>query len=161
MKRQEKNSMGKQKLLCQKSKANLYIWGLCCLILISLAVPASGYDSGVTVHILSKTRTTSSGQPLKYMKTDNPEVTAAIVEIAPGADTGWHLHRVPVYAYVLEGTIKITMDGGAEATFYKGQAIIEAMNTAHVGINMSKDTVRLMVFYTGDIDTPIAVKVQR
>lgn len=135
--------------------------GLFCLLLMWWVLPASAYDSGVTVRTLLKTTAASDGQHLEYLKTENPEVTAAIVEIAPGAETGWHLHKVPVYAYVLEGTLQVMIGAGKAYTFEKGQVIIEVQNTAHNGKNIGKDLVKLVVFYTGEEGKPIAAKVQR
>jgi quercetin dioxygenase-like cupin family protein len=135
--------------------------GLCLLILLGPASRASGYDSGVTVRTLLKSTAAGNGQALEYLRTDRPEVTVATVEIAPGAQTGWHLHRIPVYAYVMEGTLKILLEGGAELTFQKGQAILEVENAAHNGVNTGAGTVRLVVFYTGAVGVPLAEKVAR
>lgn len=137
------------------------VLGLCLLVLVGPVSTGWGYDSGVTVRTVLKSTTAGNGQALEYMRTERPEVTAAIVEIAPGASTGWHLHRVPVYAYVMEGTLKVLLDGGAEITFEKGQAILEVRNTAHNGINIGKETVRLIVFYTGAVGEPLSEKVER
>jgi quercetin dioxygenase-like cupin family protein len=137
------------------------ILGLCLLVLAGSVSPAWGYDSGVTVRTVLKSTTAGNGQPLEYLRTDRPEVTAAVVEIAPGAQTGWHLHRVPVYAYVMEGTLTVQLDEGKEITFNKGQAILEVRNTPHNGINAGKDTVRLIVFYTGAVGEPLSEKVER
>lgn len=41
-----------------------------------------------------------------------PEITALLVEVAPGAQTGWHHHLVPNFAYMLEGTLELTLDDG-------------------------------------------------
>ncbi len=138
-----------------------WAWIACCAFLVCQPLPAPAYDSGVTVRVLLKSTEAGNGQPLEYLRTDRPEVTVAIVEIAPGTETGWHLHRIPVYAYVMEGTLKVLMEGGAERTFEKGQAVLEVQNVAHNGVNAGKDTVRLVVFYTGARDLPLAEKVTR
>jgi len=135
--------------------------GLGWIVCLCLALPAWGYDSGVTVRTVLKAKTTSSGQPVKYLKTDRPEITVAVVEIAPGAETGWHLHKIPVYAYVLEGTLKVILDGGTERTFEKGQAIIEVMDLAHNGINPGREPLKLIVFYAGEEGTPSATKISK
>jgi len=137
------------------------ILGLCLLVVACSVATGWGYDSGVTVRTVLKSTAAGNGQPLEYLRTERPEVTAAVVEIAPGAQTGWHLHRVPVYAYVMEGTLKVLMGDGAAIIFEKGQAILEVRNTAHNGINIGKDTVRLIVFYTGAVGEPLSEKVER
>ncbi len=61
----------------------------------------------------------------------------------------------------MEGTLKVLMGDGAAIIFEKGQAILEVRNTAHNGINIGKDTVRLIVFYTGAVGEPLSEKVER
>ncbi|NPU83915.1 MAG: cupin domain-containing protein [Syntrophaceae bacterium] len=134
---------------------------LCLLVLGGPISTGWSYDNGVKVRTVLKSTTAGNGQPLEYMRTDRPEVTAAVVEIAPGAQTGWHLHRVPVYAYVLEGTLKVLMGDGTALTFEKGQAILEVQNTAHNGVNIGKEPVRLIVFYTGAVGEPLSEKLER
>lgn len=128
-----------------------------CMVLWSV-LPASAYDSGVAVKTLLKTTTAGNGQPIKYLKTDRPEITVAMVEIAPGKETGWHMHQIPVYAYVLSGTLRVMMDDGGAITFKKGQTIIEVQNMAHNGKNIGREKVRLLVFYTGAEGMPLSIK---
>lgn len=49
---------------------------------------------------------------ITYPKTDNAEVTAMTVDIAPGAETGWHKYPIPVYASVLSGNLTVEMESG-------------------------------------------------
>ena len=142
-------------------KKSFPILGVCLLICVGFVLPAAAYDSGVTVTTVLKSTTTASGKPAQYLKTDRPEITAALVEFAPGAETGWHTHQVPVYAYVLEGTLQVTLGDGKVSTFEKGQAIIEVIDTAHNGKNIGKDKVKLIVFYTGEVGKPNSVKVPK
>ena len=106
------------------------------------------------VTTLKAATTAANGQKLAYLKTDNPEVTAAIVEIPPGGETGWHLHPVPVYAYMLSGSITVEMEDGKKYDFREGDAIFEVMNTPHNGTNRGDRPARLVVFYTGAAGKP-------
>ena len=126
---------------------------------MSTSSQPAGYNNGVLANEVLKTKTTWNGLPLQYLKTNKPEVTVAVVEIAPGAETGWHIHKAPVYAYVLEGTIKV-MTENKELTFTKGQAIAEVQNVKHNGKNIGKDTLKLIVFYGGEEGVPNAIKIQ-
>lgn len=144
-----------------KRKVLITALALFCCIGLWPAFPALSYDSGVTFKTMLKATTTGNGQPITYLKTNCPEVTAAIVEIAPGGETGWHKHQIPVYAYVLEGTLLVLMDGSDPLTFQKGQAFVEVLNTAHNGKNTGKETVKLLVFYTGAADMPLSMKTPR
>ncbi len=117
--------------------------------------------TGANVTVVKKATTTSSGQKMEYPKTDNPEVTALLVEIPPGGETGWHLHPVPVYAYILSGALTAEMETGETHDYKEGEVIFEAVNTPHNGKNIGKIPVRLIVFYTGEEGKPITVKIQR
>lgn len=116
---------------------------------------------GVKITPLIKTTTSTDGQKLSYPKIDNPEVTAVIVEIPPGGETGWHLHPVAVYAYVLSGSLTIEIESGKRYNFKEGDAIIEVVNTAHNGMNTGQVPVKLVVFYTGEQEKPTTIKVKR
>jgi quercetin dioxygenase-like cupin family protein len=136
---------------------------LCMLVftfLLSVAPLAFGSDyEGVKVTPLKKTTTTTTGQKVSYPKTDAPEVTAVLVEIPVGGETGWHLHPVPVYAYVLSGALTVEMDKGERFSFKEGDVLVEVVNEAHNGKNIGKGPVKLVVFYTGVEGSPITVKV--
>ena len=84
---------------------------------------AEGYKKQVQVTPLLRATTTSAGQPIVYPNTADPEVTAVLVEIPEGAETGWHEHPFPCYAYVVSGEIFVEVQGGATNRFTAGQAL--------------------------------------
>lgn len=132
-----------------------------CLISLFLIVPpafSADYKSGVTAQVLKKTMVTGNGQRISYPATDKAEVTAMTVDLAPGAETGWHKHPIPVYAYVVSGTIIVEIEGGKEISFGPGEAIIEVVNTLHNGRNKGKEPVKLAVFYLGAEGIPNVIK---
>ncbi len=104
---------------------------------------------GETVETLLATRETLLGQPLVY-PTDGPaKVTADIITIAPGAETGWHEHEVPLLAYVMQG--ELTVDYGSKGThvYRDGDVIVEAIGIAHNGHNTGSHPVRLFAVFLG------------
>ena len=125
----------------------------------SFSALASDYEGGVKVTVIKKATTAANGQKLAYAKMENLEVTAAVVEIPPGGDTGWHSHPILVYAYVLSGAITVELEGGGQYDFKEGEAILEVINTPHVGRNKGKVPVKLLVFYTGEEGGHNTVKV--
>ena len=135
------------------AKMMLVIW-LLSLCLFPGFAAADGYNEGVRAEVLLKATTTSNGQRLQYLKTDKAEVTAMRVTIAPGRETGWHLHVVPVYAYVISGKLTVFMADGKCHDFQAGQVILEVFNYPHNGINKGDKPVELIVFYTGAEDIP-------
>lgn len=127
---------------------------------LACGTAARGDDyQGVKVTKLVTSTTTASGQKLSYLRTDRPEVTALIVEIPPGAATGWHLHRVPVYAYMLYGTITVETEDGKNRAYQEGDAILEVRDTPHNGRNEGTVPAKLVVFYAGEEGTPNVTRV--
>ena len=135
--------------------------GLClsvlCLLIVTSAF-ADDYSPAVSAKVLTKTTVTGNGQKIRYPVTDRAEVTAMTVVLAPGAETGWHKHPVPVYAYVIAGTLSVEIEGGKRLTFKTGDAIIEVVNTLHNGRNIGTEPVQLAVFYLGIEGVPNVVK---
>ena len=136
---------------------------LCLTALVLHVAPAfsADYNTGVTSRVLVKTSITGNGQPITYPVTDKAQVTAMTVELAPGAETGWHKHPVPVFAYVLSGKLVVDIEGGRQLSFAAGDAIIEVVNTLHNGRNAGREPVKLAVFYLGSEGTPNVIKQVR
>jgi quercetin dioxygenase-like cupin family protein len=127
------------------------------LLILNTPVWAEDYKN-VEVTKVHASSLTTNGAPLKYLQTAQPEVTVLVVRVPPGGSTGWHQHPVPVYAYMLEGTLDVEIKGGQICTFKKGDAILEVMNTLHNGYNSGSETASLVVFYTGAVGVPNVVK---
>mgnify|MGYP001189018523 CR=1 FL=1 len=138
-------------------KKHFWVWIVILIFMSSFAV-AQQYDAGVQGRVIIATDKTSGGHPIKYPKSDKGKVTAMEVVIAPGAETGWHKHPVPVYAYVLAGELSVLMEDGQQLQFKQGDAIIEVVDVQHNGINKGKAPVRLIVFYTGVVDVPNVIR---
>jgi quercetin dioxygenase-like cupin family protein len=131
------------------------------LFFFALGVPhiavAGDYALGVEASLILKTTTTTGSYPAKYLNTERPEITVMKVEIKPGAETGWHSHPVPLYAYVLKGDLTVEVKGGKTYQFAAGDAIVEFVNIPHNGKNLGTMPVVLIAFYTGEIGIPNTV----
>ncbi len=125
------------------------------VVILSLSVPVSAdeYEEAITVREIAKTTVTADGQPVRYPRTENPEVTARFISVPPGAETGWHRHPVPVYGYVISGTLEVKMKDGKVITYHQGDAIIEMVNSLHNATNRGDAPVELVAFYTGEKGT--------
>jgi quercetin dioxygenase-like cupin family protein len=126
--------------------------------MLPFGAAAGGYNAGVQGKVILQTEKMSNGEPIDYLDTDKPVVTVMRVEIAPGTQTGWHSHPMPVYAYVLSGKLEVQIEGGKTNEFKEGEAIIEVVNLRHNGINHGQIPVKLVVFYLGAKDTPNVIK---
>ena len=131
------------------------------MILMNSFAVAAQYDAGVQGRVIIATETTTSGDPIRYPKSDEGKITVMEVVLAPGAETGWHKHPVPVYAYVLSGRLTVMMEDGKSFQFKEGDAIIEVVDVHHNGINKGDVPVRLIVFYTGVKDVPNVIRAQK
>jgi quercetin dioxygenase-like cupin family protein len=127
---------------------------LSILFLLLFAVPASALEDSKYQNLLTpllQSGTDTVGQPIVY-PAGTPKITAAIVTIPPGGETGWHLHEVPLFVYVLEGAV--TVDYGSKGTkiYNTGDSLMEAMNWNHNGMNKGAVPVKIMAVYMGGGD---------
>lgn len=120
-------------------------------ILSLLWQPAAlALEPSATVKVLTVLNTKSSwdGKPIEY-PAGKAEVTGMVVEIAPGGETGWHMHPVPSFAMVLEGELELRLKNGVVKRLQAGEALAEVVNTIHNGRNVGCVPVKLVVFYMG------------
>lgn len=143
------------------SNAMQKIFFTATLLLLHFGVAKADDYRNVEVRKILVSTKTSNGQPLHYLKASRPEVTALQVTIPPGGSTGWHKHPVPVYAYVMDGTLTVKLENGQSFTFNKGDAIFEVMNTVHNGFNQGTVPVSLVVFYTGAEGVPNVIRQEQ
>ena len=126
-------------------------------LLSSMGALALEETPAVKVTPLIKTTSSWNGKPIAYPK-GQAEISGMVIEIAPGAETGWHAHPVPSFAMVLEGTLEVTLKDGQRKRMASGEALVEVIDTLHNGRNVGKGTVRLVVFYAGAVGVPLTVK---
>ena len=120
----------------------------CAAALISWQ--AFGLYSNQYVKATPLLKTTSSwdGTQLAY-PAGGAELSAMIVELVPGGETGWHLHTVPSVAVMLEGEIEVHLKDGRVKPLKQGESLAEVVNTLHNGKNTSDKPARMAVFYAG------------
>lgn len=118
---------------------------------------AKPYSEGVKVTPLLKTTTTGAGQPIVYTPSDSPEVTAVMVEIPAGKQTGWHKHPVSCYAYVVSGAISVEFADGTVHDYTAGQALAEGVNVLHNGTNKGSEPVKIVMFALSSKGVPFSV----
>lgn len=100
---------------------------------------------------------TGIGQEIQFPLFRN-QVTALLVEIAPGGETGRHQHPVPTFVYVLEGTVTIEIEGHPQVVHTSGQAFLETVNTWHNGRNRGTAPLKLLVVFSGEEGKPNLVR---
>ena len=88
-------------------------------------------------------------QKLAYPKKGAAQVSSAITTLEPGQETGWQLHPVPAFVYVLSGTYTVEYEAGVTKEFPAGSSIMQAVKTNYNGINKGEDTVQLLTVFMG------------
>jgi quercetin dioxygenase-like cupin family protein len=124
-------------------------------ILAASLHPSWGEEGGKDARALKPTVTpvlqsctTIIGQPIAY-PAGEAQVTAAIVTIPPGGETGWHVHPVPLFGYMLAGELTVDYGDKGTHTYKAGDALMEAMNWPHNGMNKGAVPVRILTVYAG------------
>jgi quercetin dioxygenase-like cupin family protein len=143
-----------------KTYPGLFLFWVLGLSLYAEPVPVE-YNRTVHATPLLSATTTASGQPIEYPRTDKPLVTMLLVEIPPGAETGWHKHPVPCYAYILSGSVTVELEGGRSNTFHAGQAFAETVNTMHNGKNTGTEPVKIVMTAIGEQKEPIVIRPEK
>lgn len=115
------------------------------LLLSNAALAADAYPTKPVL----KTSKTVVDETIAYPTTGPAQVKADIVTIAPGAETVFHRHGVPMFAYILKGTVVVDYGALGKKTFTAGQGMVEAMNTTHRGTNPGTEPVEILAVYMG------------
>lgn len=139
----------------------MFIRSVAMLALMLSATAAwaeQSYKPVVKVTRILQTTTTTSGEPIRYPSVADPEVQTLLVEIPPGGETGWHMHPVPAYAYILAGTIEVESEGGTKRLFKAGDSFAEMVNRRHNGRVVGSESVRILMIVTGERGAPFSVR---
>ena len=101
------------------------------------------------VKILLQTTANSLGQPIAYPREGTPEVTALLIEMAPGEETGWHQHPVPLLGYILSGELTVYQITGEKRVVRAGEVSLESVGVVHRGVNEGAVPCKMVVFVVG------------
>jgi quercetin dioxygenase-like cupin family protein len=118
-------------------------------------------EQGLTVTSVMKASTTIAGQRIEYPKTEKAEMTALLVELQPGQESGRHLHPVPTYVHVLEGTLTVEAEDGSHHTFEAGKGFLESVNVWHNGKNLGNMSVKFLVVFVGEEGQPNLIRPEK
>lgn len=92
--------------------------------------------------------TTVVGEEIAYPP-GKANVNAMIVTLAPGEKTVLHQHGVPTFIYILDGEVTVDYGGDGKKAYKQGDSFLEAMQVAHVGMNLGSVPVRILAVYIG------------
>ena len=103
---------------------------------------------------LAQTTTNSIGQPIAYPQGGTPEVTALLVEMAPGDELPWHQHPVPLLGYIFSGELTVYQVTGEKRVVRAGEVSLESVDVLHRGVNEGTVPCKMVVFVLGQKDVP-------
>ncbi len=112
-----------------------------------------------SVPLLTKARNTVLDQLLVYPTGSQAEVSSTILTLNEGSETGWHRHDAPMMAYIMQGSVTVTYDGGVVKTYRAGEAILEAVGTRHNGVSSGPGPVVILVVNFGAEGVANSVKL--
>lgn len=132
--------------------------------LCTLAAFSGGYRMGAAreplrITPLFATSETILGEPVAY-PAGKPKLTGAVISMAPGQETGWHTHGVPLAGMILEGELTVDYGDKGKRTYKAGQALVESMSTPHNGSNTGSGPMRLFALYIGAEGLPTGIPAQ-
>lgn len=112
------------------------------------------------VEVLLSSGQTIIGQPIEY-PAGKPKITAAIVTMEPGQETGWHRHDAPLFAHMMEGTLTVDYGDAGTRQYQAGDSLLEAFRTPHTGKVVGDRQVRVLVVFAGAEGTENTVMVEQ
>ena len=94
------------------------------------------------------------------MSIPDREGVMATVELPPGSAEGPHTHFAEVFAFVLEGTISLEVEGKPTATLKAGDVFHIPTGKVHQGINNGSATAKLAVVFFAEKGKPLTTPVK-
>jgi len=129
---------------------------LIALICLSLTACAVDTASKPTITPLIKATSSWDGKPITY-PSGQAEITGLMIEIPVGRQTGWHMHPVPSFGMVMQGTLEVDLKDGQTKHLQEGDTLVEVVNTAHNGRNVGDKPVKILVFYAGFVGNKLTI----
>ncbi len=99
------------------------------------------------------TRTPPQDQPISVA--GHHGVTAR-VEIAPGMESGRHTHPGEEFGYVLEGMLRLEIDGRIPQTLTAGEVFFVPAGVVHNGHNAGTAKITMIGTYVVEIGKPLS-----
>lgn len=94
------------------------------------------------------------------MSIPDREGVMALVDLPAGAAEGKHTHPAEVFAFVLEGTITLEVEGNPTTTLKAGDVFHIAPGKIHQAINNGTVTAKLAAVFVAEKGKPLTTKAQ-
>ena len=124
------------------------------------AVVVVGVAGGLVLEGRQATAVKRSVVLKEDMSIPDREGVMATVELPPGSAEGPHTHFAEVFAFVLEGTISLEVEGKPTATLKAGDVFHIPTGKVHQGINNGSATAKLAVVFFAEKGKPLTTPVK-
>ncbi|NNE83264.1 MAG: cupin domain-containing protein [Alphaproteobacteria bacterium] len=121
-------------------------FALAVIVMSSSGIADPSYKK---VETLLSTSRTNQGQAIAYPTQTPARVSSVIVTLEPGESTARHRHQVPLFAYILQGELRVNYEGHDTKKYKAGDALIEARDIWHQGTNTGSTPVRILAVFMG------------
>jgi quercetin dioxygenase-like cupin family protein len=125
----------------------------------ALAQSDEALPQGFKVTPVLKSTQTASSMAIEYPK-GKAELVSVLGQLEPGGRTSLHQHPVPVFVYVLEGTLVVQAQGGSPREYQPGQAFVEDVNHWHQAFNKGSAPVKILVVFVGEEGKPTTINAK-
>jgi len=95
-----------------------------------------------------KSEQTVLEQPIRYPE-GQARITSVLLTLEPGQETGMHIHRVPVFGYMVEGELTVDYGEKGVRVYNAGDAVMEAVDWPHNGVNKTNAPVKILAVFMG------------
>lgn len=107
------------------------------------------YNNKPIVEELLQSEVNSMGQKIRYPEVNNAKVTMTKITFPPGETTGWHKHNIPVFSYIIKGTLTVETEDGKVMKYKENTCFSESYNIYHKGTNKENTNLVVMAIYLG------------
>tara|TARA_Y100000766_G_scaffold202694_1_gene174724 strand:+ start:551 stop:997 length:447 start_codon:yes stop_codon:yes gene_type:complete len=92
------------------------------------------------------------GQNFEYPN-GTPAIYPYHIFIKKNAKTKWHIHQVPLVAYIISGTLTVDYGTKGRFDFSEGMSFIEALDWCHQGSVSSDEGAEIFALYLARLDS--------
>ena len=112
----------------------------------------------IEVTKLAESTQSWNGDKLPSYPKGQPKITILKIVIPPHQKLDLHKHLVITAGVLLKGVLTVIDDKNNVLELKAGDSIIELVNSYHYGENKGDEPAEIIVFYAGEVGTPITVK---
>ena len=127
------------------------------VLLFAMILCTANVSYSAQKDVLLKTTSTWDNAEYKKLKIKKPEVTVLKIVINVNEELPMHKHDLVNIAYVKKGILTVITDDNKQITLHEGEVLPELVGKYHYGKNTGNEPVELVVFYIGEIGTPLSV----